>query len=108
LDKKGKKIHYIQELLGHDIQVAYCSGSSEGASFIPFQLAYAVQNGLSRPQALGLVTAQPAKIFKLSKRIGSIAVGREATFVVLDGEPFDLDTNVRWIYIDGQRFFSQE
>jgi imidazolonepropionase-like amidohydrolase len=108
LDKNGKKINYIQELLAHDILVAYCSGSSEGASFIPFQLAYAMQNGLSRPQALDLVTAQPAKIFKLSKRIGSIAVGREATFVVLDGEPFDLDTNVRWIYIDGQRFFSQE
>jgi imidazolonepropionase-like amidohydrolase len=108
LDKKGKKINYIHELLAHDIPVAYCSGSSEGASFIPFQLAYAVQNGLSRSQALDLVTAQPAMIFRLSNRIGNIAAGRDANFVVLDGEPFDLGTNVRWVYIDGQRFFSQE
>jgi imidazolonepropionase-like amidohydrolase len=105
LDKNGKKINYIRELLAHNIPVAYCSGSSEGASLIPFQLACAAQNGLSRSQALDLVTAQPAKIFRLSNRIGSMAVGREANFVVLDGEPFDLGTNVRGIYIDGQRFF---
>ncbi|UCE41225.1 MAG: amidohydrolase family protein [Candidatus Aminicenantes bacterium] len=108
LDKKGKRINYIQELLVSGIPVAFCSGSSQGASLIPFQLAFAVQNGLSRSQALDLVTIHPAKIFNLSNRLGSIVAGRDADFVVLDGEPFDLSTNVQWIYIGGQRFFSQE
>jgi imidazolonepropionase-like amidohydrolase len=108
LDKKGKRINYIRELLASGIPVAFCSGSSQGAAFIPYQLAYAVQHGLSRSQALDLVTIHPAKIFSLSNRLGSIAAGRDADFVVLDGEPFDLGTNVRWIYIGGQRFFSQE
>lgn len=108
LDKKGKRINYIRELLANGISVAFCSTSTEGASFIPYQMAFAVQQGLSRTQALDLVTIQPAKIFSLSHRIGSIAAGRDADFVVLDGEPFDLSTNVRWIYIGGQRFFSQE
>jgi len=108
LDKKGNRINYIKELLANGIPVAFCSRSSEGASFIPYQLAYAIQQGLSRSQALDLVTVHPAKIFSLSNRIGSIASGRDADFVVLDGEPFDLGTNVRWIYIGGQRFFSKE
>jgi imidazolonepropionase-like amidohydrolase len=108
LDKKGKRLNYIQELLTNGIPVAFCSRSSEGASYIPYKLAYAVQNGLTRSQALDLVTAHPAKIFDLSNRVGSIAAGRDADFVVLDGEPFDLGTNVRWIYIGGQRYFPQE
>ena len=108
LDKKGNRINYIKELLASGIPVAFCSSSSEGASFIPYQLAYAVQHGLSRSQALDTVTVHPAKIFGLSNRVGSIASGRDADFVVLDGEPFDLGTNVQWIYIGGQRFFSGE
>lgn len=108
LDKKGNRINYIKELLANGIPVAFCSSSSEGASFIPYQLAYAVQHGLSRSQALDTVTIHPAKIFSLSNRVGSIASGRDADFVVLDGEPFDLGTNVQWIYIGGQRFFSEE
>jgi imidazolonepropionase-like amidohydrolase len=108
LNKKGKRINYIQKLLANDIPVAFCSCSSEGASFIPYQLAYAVQHGLSRSQALDLVTAQPARILRLSNRIGSIANGKDADFVILDGEPFDLGTNVRCVYTEGQRVFSKE
>jgi imidazolonepropionase-like amidohydrolase len=108
LNKKGTRFNYIQKLLESGVDVAFCSSSSEGTSYIPYKLAYAVQNGLTRSQALDLVTVHPAKIFNLSKRIGSIASGRDADFVVLDGEPFDLGTNVRWIYIGGQRYFSQE
>ena len=108
LDKKGKKIGYIKELMASGIPVAFCSSSSGGASFIPYQLAYAVQHGLSRAQALDLVTTHAAKIFSLSNKVGSIAAGRDADFVVLDGEPFDLGTKARWIYIGGNRFFSEE
>jgi imidazolonepropionase-like amidohydrolase len=108
LDKKGKRINYIRELLAGGIPVAFCSNSSQGASFLPYQLAYAVQHGLSRSQALDMVTIHPAKIFSLSNRVGSIAADRDADFVILDGEPFDLGTKVRWVYSGGQRFFSQE
>ncbi len=108
LAKKGTKINYLKELLTNGIPVAFCSSSSVGATFIPYQLATAVQHGLPRVQALDTVTAHAAEIFSLSDRFGSIAAGREADFVVLDGEPFDLSTKVKWVYIGGQRFFSEE
>ena len=108
LDKKGRRINYIRELLASGIPVAFCSGSSVGAAFIPYQLAYAVQNGMSRSQALDTVTAHAAKIFSMSNKVGSIASGKDADFVVLDGEPFDLSTRVKWVYLGGQRFFSEE
>jgi imidazolonepropionase-like amidohydrolase len=108
LDKKGTKINYLKELLTSGVPVAFCSDSSVGASFIPYQLAVAVQHGMSRVQALDTVTARAAEIFSLSDKVGSIAAGREADFVVLDGEPFDLSTKVMWVYVGGQRFFSEE
>lgn len=108
LDKKGKRIGYIKELLENGIPVAFCSLSAQGAPFIPYQMAYAIQHGLSRTQALDLVTSHAAEIFNLSGRVGSIAAGKDADFVVLDGEPFDLGTKVKWIYVCGNRFFAEE
>ncbi len=108
LEKKGRKINYIKELLDSNIPVAFCSCSAQGASFIPYQLAYAVQHGLSRTQALDVVTAHAAQILGVSEKAGSIKPGQNADFVVLDGEPFDLSTKVKWIYINGQRYFSDD
>jgi imidazolonepropionase-like amidohydrolase len=108
LNKKGKRINYVRELLADGIQVAFCSSSSSGAPLLSYRLAYAVQHGLSRIQALDTVTAHAARIFGLSNRIGSIAAGRDADFVVLDGEPFDLSTRVKGIYIGGRQLFPEE
>ena len=84
------------------------SSSAQRVSFIPYQLAYAVQHGLSRTQALDLVTVHAAEILGVSGRTGSIRPGRSADFVVLDGEPFDLGTKVKWVYRKGQRYFSED
>jgi imidazolonepropionase-like amidohydrolase len=106
LDKKGIKVNYIKNLLANNIPVAFCSSSAQGASFIPYQLSYAIQHGLSRTQALDMVTAHAAEILGISGKAGSIKSGRNADFVVLNGEPFDLSTKVKWVYINGQRYFS--
>lgn len=108
LNMKGKKINYIRELLAGGIPVAFCSISSSGASLLPYRLAYAVQHGLSRIQALDTVTAHAARIFGMSDRTGSIAAGRDADFVVLNGEPFDLSTRVEEIFIGGRQLLSEK
>ncbi len=108
LVKNGRKINYIQELLANDIPVAFCSHSTNDTSFLLYQLTFAVQNGLSIGDALDTVTAHPAQILGISDRVGSLAVGRRADFVVLEGEPFDLETRVKEVYINGKRVYSEE
>ncbi len=108
LDKKGNKINYIKGLLAGHVPVAFCSSSTQGASFIPYQLAYAVQHGLSRTQALDMVTAQAADILGISGKAGRIRSGQNADFVVLSGEPFDLSTRVKRVYLNGQEYFSED
>lgn len=108
LVKKGRKINYIQELLANNIPVAFCLHSSNDTSFLLYQLSYAVQNGLSIRDALDTVTAHPAQILGIPDRVGSIAVGKQADFVVLDGEPLDLRTRVKEVYISGKGVYSDE
>jgi imidazolonepropionase-like amidohydrolase len=106
VEKKGQRINFIRELLSHGIPVALGSSSSAAASFLPFQLSYAVQHGLSRAEALDTVTAHAAGILGVADRMGSIAAGKDADFVVLDGDPFELATRVNEIYLKGKKVYS--
>lgn len=108
LVKEGRKINYIQELLSDSIPVAFCSHASTDTSFLLYQLTYAVQHGLSIGNALDIVTTLPAQILGISDRIGSLAVGRQADFVVLDGEPFELGTRVKEVYINGREVYNEK
>jgi len=108
LEKKGQRINYIRELLSHGIPVALGSSSSAAASFLPFQLSYAVQHGLSRAEALDTVTGHAARILGVGDRMGSIAAGKDADFVVLDGDPFELATRVNEIYLKGKKVYSND
>ncbi|MEO9226574.1 MAG: amidohydrolase family protein [Gemmatimonadaceae bacterium] len=59
-----------------------------------------------RPEAvLSSITSVSAKILGIGDRMGSLGVGRSATFVVLDGQPFEYATHVEQVWIDGRRVF---
>lgn len=49
----------------------------------------AVANGLDYHAALAALTVNPAKIWKIDDRYGTIAAGREADILVWDGDPFE-------------------
>ncbi|MFQ5653251.1 MAG: amidohydrolase family protein [Planctomycetota bacterium] len=63
----------------------------------------AVERGLSIEAALAAVTAVPARFLGLDGRLGSIEEGKVASLSVFDGEPFDEDTRVVEVWIDGER-----
>ncbi|WP_443028690.1 amidohydrolase family protein [Sphingopyxis sp. Root214] len=49
----------------------------------------AAANGLDRRAALAAITINPARIFGLSDRIGSLDPGKDGDVVVWDGDPLD-------------------
>jgi imidazolonepropionase-like amidohydrolase len=69
--------------------------------------AMAVRGGMSEEGALRALTLEPARMLRLEERIGSIAVGKDADFVVLSGEPFSVHTQVLETWIDGKRVFDR-
>ncbi|HSH00247.1 MAG TPA: amidohydrolase family protein [candidate division Zixibacteria bacterium] len=62
----------------------------------------AVKRGLAKETALAALTTIPAKMVGLSDRIGSLAPGKLANFVVTDGDIFEKDTKIHSVYINGK------
>ena len=70
------------------------------------QVIFAIREGLDPDKALATITSNPAKILGVDDRIGTLEVGKDADFVVLDGDPWDARSHVVATYIDGAEVFS--
>lgn len=69
--------------------------------------ALAVRAGMSREQALESVTLAGAEILDLQDRIGSLAPGKDADFVILDGDPLSVYTKVLETWVEGAKVFDR-
>ncbi|MEM6289215.1 MAG: amidohydrolase family protein [Bacteroidota bacterium] len=72
---------------------------------LPFHAGFAVAHGqdvgFDRQAALEAITINPARIFGVDDRLGSIEVGKSATLFVADGDPFEPASQVTTVFIDG-------
>ena len=64
--------------------------------------ALAIQHGLDRAKALAAITQIPAEQIGAGDRIGTLRVGRNADFVVMNGDPVDLSSNLIQVWIGGE------
>jgi imidazolonepropionase-like amidohydrolase len=69
--------------------------------------ALAVRAGMSRDGALRGLTLAPAEMIDLGDRIGSLDAGKDADFLVLDGDPFSVYTKVLETWVEGRRVFDR-
>ena len=60
------------------------------------------EGGLPAATALRALTLDAAKVAGASDRLGSIEQGKIANIVVMEGEIFEADTRVRYVFIDGR------
>ena len=68
---------------------------------LPYQAGMAAAFGLDQGEALRAVTLYPAQILGVGDSLGSIEVGKSATFVLTDGDLLEIRTNVLQEWIDG-------
>lgn len=66
-----------------------------------FNAGTAVANGLPYQAALASVTLNPAKIWGMADRVGSIEVGKDADLVIWTGDPLELNTWPVAVFIGG-------
>jgi imidazolonepropionase-like amidohydrolase len=62
---------------------------------------------MDRAEVLRMLTANPAAIMNVSDRVGSLAAGKDADFVVLSGQPFAADTRVLHTFVEGRRVYDR-
>ena len=68
----------------------------------------AVKDGMSEFDALKAITINAAKHIGVSDRVGSVEVGKDADFVIADGNPMVSDTRLKFVLIDGVVRYSEE
>ena len=67
-----------------------------------------VYGGLTRDEALKLVTLNPAIQLGIEKRVGSIDVGKDADLVIYNHDPLSAYAVVQKTLIDGRVYFDRE
>lgn len=84
------------------VVVAFSTEESHNASNMKQLAGNAVAHGLPYDTALQAITLNPARIYGLGERLGSISVGKAADLVIWDGDPLELTTFAEQVFIGGR------
>jgi imidazolonepropionase-like amidohydrolase len=89
-----------------ELGIRFCIAGTRSASYarnLPYQAGMAAAFGLSKDDAVKAITLYPAQILGVSDRVGSLAVGKDATLIVTTGDPLETPTQVEQAYIGGRK-----
>lgn len=84
------------------VLIAFQTNDAADARNLPYDAALATAFGLSPDEALRAITINPARIWGVSDRLGSIEVGKVANLIVTNGDPLDARTVAQRVFIRGQ------
>ena len=93
----------------HSIPTAIITDHPETPiQYLTLCAAVAVREGMDSTKALRAITIEPAKICGISERVGSIEIGKDADFVIYDGDPLDIMNKPVSVFVNGRSVFSRE
>jgi imidazolonepropionase-like amidohydrolase len=90
------------ELAAAGVKFAFGSFDNSFARRLGQNAANAVAHGLPYDEALRAVTVNAAQIFGLGNQIGTLETGKIANVIVTNGDPLEITTDVRYLFIKGQ------
>jgi imidazolonepropionase-like amidohydrolase len=85
--------------------VKFCiaAGGASNVRNLPYQAARAAAHGLPPEEALKAITLYPAEILHVDNQLGSLAIGKDATMIVTNGDILETPTNVELEFMAGRR-----
>jgi imidazolonepropionase-like amidohydrolase len=100
-DRYDAQFRLPAELAKRGVKIAFASYDSHQARNLPYAAGYAIAFGLPYEEALKALTINPAEIWGVADQLGSLDVGKTANVVVADGDPLELRTDVKRVFISG-------
>jgi len=83
------------------VKFAFGTFNNEFVRNLPYEAATAVAFGVPYDDALKAVTITPAEIWGVADKLGSVEKGKVADLMVTDGDPLEIQTQVKHLYIRG-------
>jgi len=85
------------------VEVAIRTSEVSNVRNLPFHAGFAATYGLGKTEALRAITTTPARILGVDGLVGSLEEGKRANLFVTDGDPFQPETDVEHLFIDGYK-----
>lgn len=82
------------------------SDDAEISTRMNWEAGKLLRSGVDEIQALSTVTNQSAKAIAIDNRIGSLEAGKDADFVIWNGNPLSQFTKAEQTWVDGRKYFS--
>jgi len=82
------------------------SDDNEISTRMNWEAGKLLRSGVNEIDALSTVTNQSAKAIAIDSRIGSLESGKDADFVIWNGNPLSQFTKAEQTWVDGRRYFS--
>jgi imidazolonepropionase-like amidohydrolase len=92
------------ELQKRGVKIAFSSlsnGPVSDSRNLPYAAGYAVAYGLPYDEALKAITLNPAEMFGVGDKLGSLDIGKAGNVVIANGDPLDVRTSVKQVFIGG-------
>ncbi|HEX6159483.1 MAG TPA: amidohydrolase family protein [Thermoanaerobaculia bacterium] len=88
----------------HDAGIPFAIQTADAHNVrnLPYNAGACAAFGLPKEIALRSITLSPAEIFGVADRMGSLDVGKMANVFITDGDPLEMRTNVRRVFIAGE------
>jgi imidazolonepropionase-like amidohydrolase len=90
------------ELAKRGVKIAFASFDAHQVRNLPYAAGFAVAFGLPYDEAMKALTLYPAQIWGVDDQLGSLDVGKTANVVVAAGDPLDVKTDVKYVFIQGR------
>ena len=90
------------ELQKRGVKIAFASFDAHNSRNLPYQAGFAVGFGLPPEEGLKAITLNAAEIWGVADQLGSLDPGKTANVVVANGDPLDVKTDVKHVFIGGQ------
>ena len=90
------------QLYKRGVKIVFASYSAHNVRNLPDQAGFATAFGLPYDEALKAITINAAEIWGVAEQLGSLDVGKTANVVVANGDPLDVKTDVKRVFIAGR------
>jgi imidazolonepropionase-like amidohydrolase len=90
------------QLYKRGVKVVFASYSAHNVRNLPDAAGYATAFGLPYDEALKAITLSAAEVWGVADQLGSLDVGKTANVVMANGDPLDVKTDVKQVFIQGQ------